>query len=488
MKKYHIGLDFGTYQSKVCVYDIENDTHEFFQFENGTFFIPSRVCLTRNDKFLYGDKPSDYKEEYTYFKIASAEDEEFHSETFGTGNPILNFYKFNEFNNYSPEFLSVIYLTNLLFIVKGKYKKTSSKNENTGGLLGRLFQSNTAKQKTKFTVQLGIPTEWSHEKNIRRKRKFENILILAELLQKEYSTHEIFLSKSANQLKSDVHDLYTSHNFTNKNDYQTYLNNLGLSVYSETAAGLTFIVKSGQLLPGYYAILDIGGGSSDVSFFSVINDQKIRYLASESYMIAANNVYSKTIVKTDSVEKLGQAEIKVRKQIEDGKWKGTNLETQLKYVNQNINSVLYKLFNKRVYFFDRDMIKKFKDQPVILYGGGSKLPIINSGKIKIHDNGVRANRNGRVTEEIIKKWTFMEKQKIERYSSIINILPSTNTWKNELPLLVVALGLSFIHSPGDTDWFSDEYYKPKDGTGDRLVPHPFNEGYFIYDVLNSKWK
>src|SRR5687768_6910673 len=111
MKQYHIGLDFGTNQTKVCVYNLDAKMHEFFKFSNGTYFLPSRVALKSDGTLEYGsDHSGQSQEEYHYFKIASAEDTEFYIETFpGLPNRDEAFYKFNEFKRFSPEFLSVVY-------------------------------------------------------------------------------------------------------------------------------------------------------------------------------------------------------------------------------------------------------------------------------------------------------------------------------------------------------------------------------------------
>src|SRR5690606_6410109 len=69
------------------------------------------------------------------------------------------------------------------------------------------------------------------------------------------------------------------------------LSTQGLTVFPESAAGLTFLIKTGRLPSGYYAAVDIGGGSTDVSFFRVNTNDKTSYLASESLLLASNDVY-----------------------------------------------------------------------------------------------------------------------------------------------------------------------------------------------------
>ncbi len=479
MRKYNIGLDFGTYQSKACVLNLQTEEHEFFTFPNGTFFLPSKVFLRDDGKLEYGNsKSSDIREGYSYFKIASAEDEEFHTETYDKKNIDSNSYHYNQFGSYTPEFLSVLYLTYVIQIIKEAYYGSAQRKVQKGGLISKFFQKE--EKELRFTIKLGIPTEWSQNKNIKRKRKFENILLLSELLQKKYLTSTSFLDVTAEKLISDVQTIQGSYNFSDKKSFEDALNDIGISVYPETAAGLTFVVKTGQLIPGSYAIMDIGGGSSDISFFSVLSGYKIRYLASESYMMAANDVYRKFALNVDSITDLQQAEVKVRTLIVSNAWKNDDvLKGALNEVEENLDRIVYRLFNKRVYAFDRRILQKYNDQPIVLYGGGARLPILKEGKIKIHDNGG--------TMSILTNVTYLEKQGIGRNTSNIKILPNKRFWENDFALLVVALGLSFIHSPGDADWFTDESYRPNDITDSNLTSHPFNEGYFIFNVLARKF-
>ena len=212
MKTYHIGLDFGTYQSKACVYDVDKNEHEFFRFpSNQSFFLPSRVAEKNDGCFEYGnDKTRLPRKEYHYFKIAAAEDDEFISETYGNSSITSSFYKFNEYNDCSPEFLSVIYLTYLLFTIKESYQSQNNKKVPGTGLIGRLLSRQNEENSSKFTIQMGIPTEWSQEKNLFRKRKFENILLLAEVLQKKYKNLAYFLHVPKSQLIKDIKEIYES--------------------------------------------------------------------------------------------------------------------------------------------------------------------------------------------------------------------------------------------------------------------------------------
>ena len=43
MADYHIGLDFGTSQTKVCLLNKNSDVREFIKFDDGNYFLPSLI-------------------------------------------------------------------------------------------------------------------------------------------------------------------------------------------------------------------------------------------------------------------------------------------------------------------------------------------------------------------------------------------------------------------------------------------------------------
>lgn len=502
MRNYNIGLDFGTYQSKACVYDVDNDVHEFFVFPTSkSFFLPSRVAERNDGTFEYGNSVSGLAiREYYYFKMAAAEDEEFREETSTNTNPLTtNFYDPDKFKPYTPEFLVTTFLTYMLLTIKEAWGKKKIKPIKKGSFLSRLFDTQIAKEEEiKMTIQLGIPTEWSHKKNLKRKRKFQNILLISEFLQNKYKTLENYLNQKVGDLIEDIEEYYRTIKFNSLSEFNSKLNSYGLSVWAETAAGLTFITQTKQLTTGYYAIMDIGGGTTDISFFRLMDNGVIKYIASEAYMMAANNVYSKLLPDKYTTDELYQMESEIRKTFDEKKWKeNSDLRAATKYVRSQLQELFHRLFAKRVYWFHSDgMRKRYGNQSLIVYGGGFEIPEILTSVMLIHDNGVKSKDVD---------CTYMEVIEIEKFKSKINILPEDKTWEKSLSLLVVALGLSFIKKPGSADWFDRSDYHPEDGdpdkpvlrpkrpqrgggSSDSEVPHPFNEGYYIYNVLASNWK
>ena len=56
MANYHIGLDFGTSQTKVCLFNKDSDVREFLKFDNNSYFLPTLIVKKQNNTFSYGNE------------------------------------------------------------------------------------------------------------------------------------------------------------------------------------------------------------------------------------------------------------------------------------------------------------------------------------------------------------------------------------------------------------------------------------------------
>ena len=100
-------------------------------------------------------------------------------------------------------------------------------------------------------------------------------------------------------------------------------------------------------------------------------------------MMAANNVYRKYSGEPQTILRLHQAELEVRELTTSVNWtEDQSLVSSLNDVNNDLCKFVYKLFNKRVYWFNKKMIENYSDQPIIIYGGGIRLPILNRGSLR----------------------------------------------------------------------------------------------------------
>lgn len=476
MKHYNIGLDFGTYQTKVCINDVSKKKFRFLKFKNTNgFFLPSTITV-ENNKFIYGKhRQSGLGQFFNYFKIAAAEDEEFNLESFTQNKQAPGYRKNYRNRSFTPEFLACVYLSNILFQIEADLKQQKTSSSSVNALFSR-FVKKDVDEGYKMTLQLGIPTEWSQEKNYERKRKFRSILIIAKLLKDEITSKEDFLNTTSAEFEILISKIYKNISTKTEKNIVSLMNDEGLSVYAETAAGLTTLTRTGQLPRGCYATLDIGGGSTDISFFRVIDEHKIKLFASESYLIASNNVYlhfQNTFSKNDSVEIIQN---QFHKAITADSLSNNHYDS-LQNIEGLLEKRMYKLFNQRVRKYKTSRLVEFDNQEIVLYGGGSRLPYINDGNITIYDNGNKDSLNITLTKmlkKVISNFNF-NSIKIEDLEEV----------REHLDLLIVSLGLSIIKLESDASWLDGEEYNPTDFDGPNLTPHPTNRDCYIVNPLGQ---
>jgi hypothetical protein len=491
MANYIIGIDFGTYQTKVCVNHLDSypEQFEFFQFnieEHESLFMHSKVYLLKNGKFKFGSyNGADIDSVFNYFKIASAEDERFRVVS-NLDGPIYN--QEENFKNTTPEFLSVIFITHVLLKVRSHYNKQLKTGTSTGlkGLFSRLQR--TKDEKHTFSVRLGIPTEYSKEANLLRRRKFETILLISEMLQLKINfSEDTFASFSKNDMEYEIAQILNEVTLIST-DFDTVLNEqYRISVYPESAAGLLYFSKSGKLEAGLYAAIDIGGGTSDISYFNVQNDKKIMYLASESFMMACNNIYMDYNCSTNNtLEEVKRTEEFISNKINSKTWKDDlKYLKAVKKVKVNIDERMKFLFGKTVFtqlgrFTPSQIKKNYNYQPCLIYGGGLFHPMVAEwGEICIFDSGVL----GTLSES---QNTLLKAKDVNLYIPDSSIIKNKG-WEKYFSLLIVAFGLSNLQHKDESYWDDHDYRCINIKYIIEEVQHPRNEGMYIYNVLERKW-
>ncbi len=484
-----VGLDFGTHQTKVCVNYKKNGQVPVFEFinfgtkENPNLFLPSILNIHEDDKTSVGISYSASKS-YRYFKIASAEDEAFRGISGLEKNK--EHYDLGRFDSVSPEVLSIIFLAHAIGIIKDRFEKSHQPTENKskkGSFLGRfLGGKDTNDEKVAdhdYYFQIGIPTEWSAEKNRWRRKKFEQILYLANDIIETHSYHFI-----RDLPFKTVLDLVKNHFeiLERKLKHSTWdeiITDGKISAFPETAAGLTYLVKTEKIGEGYYLALDIGGGSSDISFFRVHANRTFEYLASESLMIASNDVYAEyRKATTNNISSIENVQEQLGSTNRDQLERDEYYKRAYKHTMSRLSKKIKRIYNERVYWHFKKTVanQKFNEQSCFLYGGGSLLhrPIKGIGnlmhEILLHDQGTEWNLNATRTHAHIEKVTDLN----------IPHRVKPDGWEKNLPLLIVPLGLSYIQPDQTYDW-NDTLYKPGEGFN-YLDKDPS-----LFDVFRRRW-
>lgn len=226
-KQITIGLDFGTHQTKVCAEIIDGNelTYQFSKFKdrNGIeqYTLPSIIGITEKGLLQYGYLPNNFKG-----KIIR----DFKQNVFcTTKRPSMSFE--------DAIYYSIWYISYVIFQLEERY-----------GI--------------NFTIQMGVPTDSDKEHMAKAKQIVKQIVLSAYKLVEEVYSNNIndFLSTPINVLKQKT-------KITNQFD------NMDPLVFPEAYACLRPLISQGKIPTGMNLMVDIGGGTTDISFFTIENNQ-----------------------------------------------------------------------------------------------------------------------------------------------------------------------------------------------------------------------
>jgi hypothetical protein len=501
--KYQVGIDFGTSASKVCAHNTENDEFEFLNLGKDGYFLPSILQIKEDNTIVYGTDVDKQKSSYRFFKMAALKDPYFRgvakeTELETTYNyeelyKDTNFSKYNHRIQYHPEFLSSLYITHLLLKTESILTKKGQKS-GLGGLFGRLTGT-TDKPILHYT--LGFPTEFNDREHLLRKRKMESMVYLAIELKKQYGTS--FYDQTVADLFNASKAIFDRINSVeNTKQVLKTLQDFGIFLYPEAAASLAFIRKNRSLSKGCYITMDIGGGTTDISFFYLNENYQIKYHTSEAIPIASNNVFAHYAGTNDYNQISSTIESCILGELDKDKFIAAQ-----NFVKKQLDHAAMKLFVLRLkkhYDLEGIDIKQgYNKRTCFFYGGGSSMTGLTNGQLVLFTNNIINQRYDTITN----KELLLHNQTLN-----IKIKNVDNVSQQDLSRLVVCLGLAATTKPPSDyfkfnnlqstpsvnstadDWlFVDQYIS--DSTFKKvLVPHPINEDRYIpiYHVADRKWK
>ena len=435
-----IGLDFGTHQTKICFQITPDEGHglpeyEFMKFEDlkgeTHFFIPSVVQINKDDTLSYGycdpnnekeqtDRPKlsqvtpvvivDIDEEaenlFSKYSTNGIPDEESLTalrtmlekkvvldrelyekdsvlaqteyekalETYHHQRNVFRYFKqatFAEYPwkaKYDPKLLCVWYLAYIIFLLEERFDDNFSIN------FGVPTDDTTFEQKKKLAVQILSSAYYLVEK----------------VYQKDINT---FLREKIDTLleKTTIFD----YSDDDKEEYK-------ISVFPEAYASLIGLTSRGKLSEGMSINADIGGGTTDVSFF-IINDgipkiykywsipRGLNYIAEQSGFDYSEGDF-------------------MRKAHEDIIEKFNNKKKELVY---KLELELLGLLRKYNTGIDKSELNKALNDRILVYnGGGSIYPSIATPIF--HFTDVKTVNSDLWTEEIMH-----DKNKVMKLASIL---------------------------------------------------------------------
>jgi hypothetical protein len=307
MDEIRIGLDFGTHQTKICVCRIPDEGHgipeyEFFKFVDlkgeEQYFLPSVIQINKDDTVSYGYvNPEEEKESIPFPRlevIQPVSEIDIQEEA----ERLLD--KYSGGGSYDEEGVSAIskMLSLKYGIDKESYEERKAKAQakyredvaeyNRERNLFRYFKQATfaeypweSKYSSKllcvwylayviffleekypdgFYINMGVPTD---DKSFRQMRELgTSILISAFHLVEDVYENDIraFLNEKVRELviKTDILSF-------SEDEKDSYL----INIFPEAYASLIGLTSRGKLSEGMSINADIGGGTTDISFFIV---------------------------------------------------------------------------------------------------------------------------------------------------------------------------------------------------------------------------
>ena len=220
-----VGLDFGTHQTKVCIEDKEGvEVHyKFLKFKDCEgqmhYTLPSAICIGPDGKLKYGYLPSNAEGKIKrYFKQA----------VFRNSDSM-------NMRLYEAACYSIWYLAYILFDLEAMYGQN-------------------------FTIQMGAPTDGSRLDDIKA--------IAVTIMASAYKlVEEVFENDKETFLNTDIKTLVS------KTEIVPYTDELkdeyGILVFPEAYVCLMPMVGKGKISRGISMMVDIGGGTTDISFFNI---------------------------------------------------------------------------------------------------------------------------------------------------------------------------------------------------------------------------
>jgi len=227
-----VGLDFGTHQTKICVERKEGIELEysFVKFEDALhkihYTLPSIIGIGIDGLLSYGYLPEDfngqiikYFKQKIYFPV--------------TGDNLV----FDVDNLY----YSIWYLAYIFFDLEERYGK-------------------------QFAIQMGVPTD-NDETHIHIAKVIATRVIVSayKLVEEVFENDKSkFLNTPLNELEIITDIVPYSKEI--KDEY-------GLLIFPEAYACLKPLISQGKLANGMSLMVDIGGGTTDISFFTIENNK-----------------------------------------------------------------------------------------------------------------------------------------------------------------------------------------------------------------------
>jgi hypothetical protein len=294
-------------------------------------------------------------------------------------------------HNISSEVISIWYLCNLLFLLRNRFGED-------------------------IFIQLGIP---ANSYDSYKTKKGICLLIAAYKLLGKFPHYSDFLNTDYLKLIS-LTEIVTEFKDEDKLNY-------GIEAIPEAYAGLISLTQKRKLLKGFNLLVDIGGGTTDVAFFSITEDFLPDIHCVESINKGLNFIFQKYALYSNTTPySLIDVQEQFKNGITENKFLLEAISEYKKDLISAISSILIKVFDS--YLSKRKshnlepskLLNSIKNRPIIYSGGGSTFEYLIGGI------GMLFSDVKRIDKEML---------------SIGNLLSTVNN-DNEFAILSTSYGLS----------------------------------------------
>lgn len=314
-----VGLDFGTHQTKVCIEhkDGVELNYTFMKFSDiyhqDYYTFPSLIGVGKDGLLSYGYLPRRYDGRIIrYFKQSAFRP-----------SP-------SSMSQVNAMYFSTWYLAYILFDLEDKYGQ-------------------------EFTIQMGAPTDSAHV-NLAK-------VIATRLIASAYRlVEEVFANDKKRFLATPMKELVE---LTILVPYsQEIKDKYGLLVFPEAYACLKPLISQGKLANGMSLMIDIGGGTTDISFFTIEGNRPQVY---DFYSINKGLNY---LTGANENNQTG-TEVNVQDASEIIQGRRVVYINELNQVCDTLRSKLQKEFRLQTGLSMHRLLDALKNRPLVYCGGGS---------------------------------------------------------------------------------------------------------------------
>lgn len=328
-----VGLDFGTHQTKVCVEEKNGVelSYSFFKFADTEgklqYTLPSIIMIDGQNRLKYGYVPKGKKKKLIrYFKQAT----------------------FTSINNGQTQneaiYYSIWYIAFILFDLEEMYGQD-------------------------FAIQMGVPTDdarLTHQKQLAAVILASAYTLVEDVFEND---KEAFLACTLNQLKEKTEVAIYS---------KELKDNYGMLVFPEAYACLMPLISSSKIANGMSLMVDIGGGTTDISFFTIKKDPKTKQYRPVVYDFNSINMGLNFLTSPDEMDP-DRLDSNVQDVSEILKNKRSDFSNNINQVCVALIGKLQREFKKQCNLRMERLMDALKSRPIIYTGGGSTFTILRRG-------------------------------------------------------------------------------------------------------------